>query len=180
MGGVFSSEPPTQEHVVLKDYQGTWYELAKYPFSWEPSGAHDTTATYTLAADGSMTIVNCQTIKDGGRVCSRGKAEPMDDSDAKLEVSFESPSRSDSKSKDGITWTGPPFPTTGDYWILETDYKTYSLVGHPQRKHLWILARQPSISAYEYGKLLKRLQRVYGYDTRRLVMTRHTHNLTTS
>jgi len=53
---------------------------------------------------------------------------------AKLEVSF---------MPDGLKWV--PF-TKGDYWILrvDEDYRT-ALVGTPNRKYLWLLARTPAI-----------------------------------
>lgn len=53
------------------------------------------------------------------------------------------------------------WPIKGDYKIihLEPDYSV-AVVGHPNRKNVWILARQPSISAPLYSDLILQLQQL--------------------
>ena len=62
----------------------------------------------------------------------------------------------------------------GDYWILELDREyRYALVGDPARRCLWVLAREPAMDGAVYDGLAAAAVRL-GYDTRRLVRTRHT------
>jgi len=69
------------------------------------------------------------------------------------------------------TWFSGVLPNVakGPYWILyvDDDYKT-ALVGSPDRKYLWLLARKPDISAAQSEKLL-RIAREKGYNLNRLV-----------
>jgi apolipoprotein D and lipocalin family protein len=62
-----------------------------------------------------------------------------------------------------------PGMTKGDYWVLYVDerYQT-ALVGNPDRKHLWILSRTPTVTAVVRESLLAKA-RQQGYDTSRLV-----------
>ena len=47
-------------------------------------------------------------------------------------------------------------PFSGDYWIIGLDEKSYAwaLVGHPSRRFLWILSREPRMSEDRYAKIV--------------------------
>jgi apolipoprotein D and lipocalin family protein len=47
-------------------------------------------------------------------------------------------------------------PFAGDYWIIGLDEKNYSwaLVGHPSRRFLWILSRQPTMPESLYRQIV--------------------------
>ncbi|MFN8279729.1 MAG: lipocalin family protein [Saprospiraceae bacterium] len=47
----------------------------------------------------------------------------------------------------------------GKYWIIDLapDY-CYAVVGHPNRKYLWILSRTPQMDQSVYNGILKRLE----------------------
>jgi apolipoprotein D and lipocalin family protein len=62
-----------------------------------------------------------------------------------------------------------PFLTKGKYWILYVDqaYQT-AIVGTPDRKYLWILARTPRIEEERYRDLVSRCQ-ILGFNTDRLI-----------
>ncbi|WP_207099441.1 lipocalin family protein [Paracoccus shandongensis] len=121
----------TVAHVDLSRYGGTWFEICRLPLKWEPRGARDVTATYGLDGDGSIRVDNRCLDEDGKPTQALGQARPVDDSNARLEVSF---------LPEYLRWI--PF-TKGDYWILRLaeDYSV-SLVGTPDRRHLWLLARR--------------------------------------
>src|SRR3954469_14666790 len=88
----------TVHYVDLDQYLGTWYEIAAFPQSFE-KGCAGTTATYTLADDGTINITN-SCIVDGQPKISEGKAIIADKkTNAKLEVQF--------------VW-----PFSGKYWII--------------------------------------------------------------
>lgn len=148
--------PETVRAVELERYVGRWYEIASIPQSFQ-RGCVDTTATYTLREDGEIGVANrCVRPLYGAKVSEiEGRARVVDPtSRAKLEVSF-----------------FPPF--WGDYWIIELDRNyRYAAVGSPSRDTLWILAREPSMRPDVYRRLLQRL-REKGFETKRLVRTRH-------
>ncbi|WP_207434246.1 lipocalin family protein [Sabulibacter ruber] len=144
---------PTVASVDLQRYAGKWYEIALIPNRFE-KGCHCTTAQYSQK-DGYVEVRNtCRkdspTGKDDGAL---GKAFPVEGSNnAKLRVQF--------------FW-----PFWGDYWILDLapDY-SHALVGSPDRKYLWILARSRQLAPSIYQQLEQKAQGL-GFDTRLLVKT---------
>ncbi len=149
------SGPPlrTVDRVDLTRYMGRWYEIATIPMSFQ-KGCVGVTATYTLRADGDVDVVNTcrKETLDGEERSADGKAWSVDPSNAKLEVRF--------------FW-----PFHGSYWIidLDPDYR-WAVVGHPDRKYLWILSRTPQMDPATYDAILGRL-RAQEYDTSLLVKT---------
>jgi len=149
------SGPPlrTVEKVDLSRYAGTWYEIATIPMSFQ-KGCVAVTATYTPLPDGEIEVVNrCRKERlDGPERSATGKAWPVDATNARLEVRF--------------FW-----PFKGDYWIIDLgpDYE-YAVVGHPERKYLWILSRTPAMDEKTYEAILSRL-REQSYDLSRLERT---------
>ncbi len=142
--------------VDITRYAGTWYEIARYPNSFQ-KGCTATTATYTLRDDGKISVVNrCRVDSPGGREKkAEGRAWVVDPAtNAKLQVSF--------------FW-----PFRGNYWIiqLDPDYR-YAVVGSPSRKYLWILSRTPKLDHALYQGILEKLPE-QGYDPARLLTTPH-------
>ena len=68
-------------------------------------------------------------------------------------------------------WFSRLFPglTRGEYWVLylDDDYRT-ALVGHPNRKYLWLLSRTPEVDAATRERLLG-VARGQGYDVSQLI-----------
>ena len=62
---------------------------------------------------------------------------------------------------------GPVGPRS-EYWVHWTDYNTYSIVGGPSGKYLWLLSRNPTIKAKDVEPILDVI-RGFGYDTDKLV-----------
>jgi apolipoprotein D and lipocalin family protein len=62
----------------------------------------------------------------------------------------------------------------GDYWILglASDY-SWAVVGSPDRKYLWVLARTPALEAGGFASAVA-AARTNGFDVERLVRTSHT------
>ena len=140
-------------HVDLKKYLGKWYEIAHLPARFQ-EGCDDTTATYALSEDGSISVLN-ECIKDGKAKQAKGKAKLVDkDSGAKLKVTF--------------FW-----PFYGDYWIINLgkDYD-YSVVGTPNRKYLWILCRTPKMDDKLYSQLIE-FVKSKGFNVNNLIITSH-------
>jgi len=142
----------TVAHVDLQRYLGTWYEIARKPMRYEDATARDITATYELDADGAVRVVNSCLDADGEVDVAEGRATPVDDANARLEVTF---------LPRGLRWI--PF-AKGDYWILrlDEDYTT-ALVGEPDRKYLWLLHRSPRMDFAAKNEWLE-FARMRGYD----------------
>ena len=154
MGKEPSSPLTTVSHVDLNRYMGEWYEIARYPNSFQ-KGCVGSKATYTLLDDGKVSVLNeCYDGSFSGKLRSaKGKAWVIDKkTNAKLKVSF--------------FW-----PFSGDYWIIDLgkNYE-YAVVGHPKRKYLWILSRTKTMEEKVYKAILSRLKDKQ-YDTSKLIKT---------
>lgn len=145
----------------LERYLGTWYEIARLPMRHQPEDGTDISATYTLEEEGKVRVAN-RMRRDGEVEESIGQATPVDATNARLEVSF---------LPQGLRWI--PF-TKGDYWVLkiEPDYSV-ALVGEPERRYLWLLARHPHLDEATRTRYLAHAQ-AQGYDLSGLIHTPHT------
>ena len=119
--------------VDLERYAGLWYEVAKIPNRFQKQCARGTTAEYTLREDGRISVVNRCFKNDGSLDDANGVAKVIDTStNAKLEVSFVS----------FLGWR----PFWGDYWVIGLDENyEWVVVGTPDRKYGWVLARTPTL-----------------------------------
>lgn len=132
---MITSELEVVSKVDLNRYLGKWYEIAHLPAKFQ-EGCEQTTATYTLREDGTISVLN-ECTRNGKHSQSKGKAKVADKaSGAKLKVTF--------------FW-----PFYGDYWIIKLgENYEYSVVGSPDLKYLWILSRTPQMDEKLYGDLL--------------------------
>jgi apolipoprotein D and lipocalin family protein len=141
--------------VDIDRYLGRWYEIARYPNSFQKE-CEAVTATYTKREDGLIKVVNACGAVEGSRPREAvGRAKVVDpQSNAKLKVSFFGP-----------FW--------GDYWIidLKDDYSR-AIVGEPSGGYLWVLARDPAITEEERADIIATLDRL-GYPAEPLHFTRH-------
>jgi len=147
---------PTVPSLDLDRYAGQWYEIARYPNSFERDCARDVTATYTRNTDGTVTVVNACRKADGSVMSAQGQAR-MAVPPSKLEVRF---------APAWLSWL--PF-VWGDYWVIDlADDYSYSVVGEPSRDYLWILARDPRLPDATLDRIVAKLPAL-GYDPERLV-----------
>ncbi|MFC1827583.1 lipocalin family protein [Thermodesulfobacteriota bacterium] len=141
----------TVNFVDINRYIGEWYEIARYEHRFQ-KGCVGSKAIYSLRDDGKITVVNeCFEKSFSGNIRSvKGKAWVVDkQSNAKLKVSF--------------FW-----PFAGDYWVIDLgENYEYAVVGHPDRKYLWILSRTPEMDEKVYNEILARLEK-QDYDTTKL------------
>jgi len=64
-------------------------------------------------------------------------------------------------------------PKEGNYWILHVDENYQeAIVGTPDRKYLWLLARSPKVFEQNYAALVARANQL-GFDTSRLLRDPH-------
>jgi len=144
----------TVKNVNIGKYLGTWYEVARFPHSFEKN-LDRVTATYSVREDGKIKVENTGYLPDGKQKTAIGKAYIPDASDAsRLKVSF--------------FWI-----FYGDYFILELDEKNYqwAMVGSGTSDYLWILSRAPKLDDKIYAELLNRAGS-RGYDLSKLIKVR--------
>jgi apolipoprotein D and lipocalin family protein len=154
--GMMKGLPPLKvvTFVDLNRYAGTWYEIARYPNRFQ-KGCVGTTAIYNIRKDGRIDVLNqCRKGTLDGEISSvKGTAWVVDNkTNAKLKVSF--------------FW-----PFSGHYWIIDLgENYEYAVVGHPDRKYLWILSRTPKMNEKTYDHILQNLKFQF-YDIDKLIRT---------
>ena len=159
--GSTTHEPPmAAAEVDLQRFAGDWYEVARLPFHEEGVMAGDVTTAYVLEGPTAVRIINRCRRSDGSVDVAEGVARVIDPvAGSKLEVSY---------APSALKWV--PW-VWSEYWILhvDSDYRV-ALVGTPDRRHLWLLARNAQLSQMEYQRLLNQV-RNQGYDPARLKRT---------
>ena len=150
--------PVTAGTVDLSRYSGRWYEIARLPMRFQKAN-EAAIAEYGAKADGTISVHNIAVRPDGSQRDIRGYAKVLNPPEnTKLTVRFK-------------TWFGPliPVPKEGNYWILHVDeHYQEAIVGTPNRKYLWLLARTPTIPEARYKALVARADQL-GFDTARLL-----------
>ncbi len=137
--------------VDVERYMGLWYEIARYPTSFQKD-CEGTTAEYMLREDGRVDVLNtCRFgTKDGEPRSAEAVARVMDGSNgARIFVNF----------------APVPLPAgRGNYWIihLDEDYQ-HALVGEPSGRFLWMLSRTPVVKP-EVREELNAAAVAAGYD----------------
>jgi len=143
--------------VDLSRYAGLWYEIGRYENGFE-RGCEGVTAEYTRRDDGLVGVLNTcrQGGVDGPVKTVEGRARVVPDSgDARLKVSF----------------FGPFY--LGDYWVLDhADDYSWSIVGEPSGRYLWLMSRTAKPSQEVRATILNRAAEL-GYDLALLHQTRH-------
>ena len=138
-------------------YLGTWYEIAKYPNSFQKKCVANTQANYSLLADGQLQVVN-RCVQANGQISEAvGAARQLGETGSpKLKVRF------------APAWLSFIPAVWGDYWVIDLD-PAYQLaaVAEPKREYLWILSRTPKVDNTSYQALLGRLTEK-GFDINKL------------
>jgi len=159
--------PVTAGTVDLSRYSGRWFEIARLPMRFQKAN-EAAIAEYGTNADGTISVHNIAIRPDGSQRDIRGYAKVLNPPvNTKLTVRFK-------------TWFGPliPVPKEGNYWILHVDeHYQEALVGTPNRKYLWLLARTPTISEARYAALVTKADQL-GFDTSRLLKDPHRQGIT--
>ncbi len=149
----------TVAQVDLELYAGKWFEIARYPHSFE-KGLVGVTATYSLKPNGRIEVLN-QGFK-GSLNGKRSKAKAW----AKVPNPLEP-----GKLKVYFFW-----PFGADYYILDLDENyQWALVGSSSMNYLWILSRTPQMPNEVYNQILKKVMEL-GYDIEKLELVEQPQN----
>ena len=150
--------PVTAAHVDLSRYAGRWYEIARLPMPFQKIN-EAATSEYGSLPNGTLSVHNIAIRPGGSQHDIHGYAEVLNPPEnTKLAVHFS-------------TWFAPfiPISEEGNYWILYID-KNYeeAIVGTPNRKYLWILARTSKIPDHKLQDLLQKTGHL-GFDLSKMI-----------
>lgn len=166
VGALAQTAPVAQQPLTpiaaleVPRYMGTWYEIAKYPNSFQKKCVANTQARYSLLGDGQLQVVNRCRLADGQTSEAVGAAKQQGDaSSPRLKVRF------------APAWLSFIPMVWGDYWVVDLD-PAYQLaaVAEPEREYLWILSRTPTVDSKSYQALLARLTQ-QGFDIGKLELS---------
>jgi apolipoprotein D and lipocalin family protein len=143
----------SQANFDPERYQGLWYEIARFPVSFQ-EGCTGVTATYALRPDGTISVEN--TCRDGS----------LDGRERRIAGS----ARITGPGRLSVRFDDVPF-VNAPYWVLWVDegYRT-AVVGVPSGRAGWILNRDPQIPQDRFRAALQVLD-FNGYDVARIVKT---------
>ncbi|MBT8343689.1 MAG: lipocalin family protein [Sulfurovum sp.] len=145
------------ENFKLTQYLGTWYEIARLEHRFE-KGMEAISATYSMREDGGVKVLN-KGYKTAEKEWNEaeGKAYFVKSPDkAFLKVSF----------------FGPFY---GSYIVMDTDYKTYTMISGPDLSYFWILSRTPTLEEKTLNRLLDQAKDA-GFDTSVLIYPNQSKN----
>ena len=152
--------PATATRVDLSRYTGRWFEIARLPMAFQKAD-EAAIAEYGANADGTISVHNIAIRPDGTQHDIRGYAKVLNPPEnTKLAVRFS-------------TWFGPLIrvPKEGNYWVFHVDENYQeAIVGTPDRKYLWLLARTPALPQQKYDAMLAKAERL-GFDVARIIKT---------
>jgi len=153
LGAPQAAPPPRAVDAIdPARYAGKWYEIARLPTPLQRRCVGDATVEYTAAPDNALHINNRCRAKDGSIASMSGLAVAAKDATgAQYQADFLQPA--------------------AQYWIigLDGDYR-WAVVGGPDRKTLWILARTPQMPADQLQQALE-AARAQGYPLDELLYT---------
>ncbi|MBN1989483.1 MAG: lipocalin family protein [Bacteroidales bacterium] len=142
----------TVKDVDIERFLGTWYEIARFPHSFEKDLV-GVTATYSLKSNGNLSVLN-----QGYKGSLNGKH-----SKAKAFAKIPDPNNT-GRLKVYFFW-----PFGADYLVLDLDKDNYSyaLIGSSAPNYLWILGRTPQMDKQTYQMLVDKAK-LLGYDISKL------------
>lgn len=138
------------ENFKVSEYLGTWYEIVRLEHRFE-KGMEAISATYSMREDGGVKVLN------------RGyKSVEKEWNEAEGKAFFvKSPDVGFLK----VSFFGPFY---GSYIVMDTDYKTYTMISGPDLSYFWILSRTPTLDKKILGRLLAKAKEA-GFDTSKLI-----------
>jgi apolipoprotein D and lipocalin family protein len=152
--GPVPNKPVTK--VDLNRFGGKWYSLYSIPTPFDKNSCQ-TTTIYTLNKDGYFNVYTYgKKTTDNELHTYNSKLFPVEGSgNGQLKAQF--------------LW---PFKV--DYWVIElADDYSYVVVGHPDRKFLFVMARKPWMDKKLYADIVNRCKEK-GYDVSKLTCQNHT------
>ncbi len=161
---VLSSSEPLKvvSNLDPARYAGEWFEIARLPNRFQTRCAGDVAARYSVRPGGGFDVVNRCKQADGKASEAAGVARTVKGAPSSvLQVRF-----------------APAFlsflpQVWGDYQVIALDdAHTHAVIGTPDRKYLWLLARTAAVDAAVYDTLIAAAA-AQGFDVSKIVKTPH-------
>lgn len=125
--------PQSASDIELGRYMGRWYEIASFPNILQ-KGCRCTSSNYEIEDESIIVKNRCLKGIELKTIEGRGWVVPGSNQ-SQLKVQF--------------IW-----PIKRNYWIIYVDASYQeAIVGTPDKKHLWVLARNPQVSKHIYQQL---------------------------
>ncbi len=141
------SEMKTVAHVDIERFMGDWYVIANIPTFIE-KGATNAIESYKLGYNGTI-----ETTFTFFKDSPSGKKKTY------KPTGFIKNKETNAEWKMQFLW---PFKMPFLIIDLDEDY-SYTVIGIPSRKYVWIMARDPIMNENQYDDILNRLSDI-GYD----------------
>jgi apolipoprotein D and lipocalin family protein len=142
------------DKLDLAKFGGKWYSLASIPTMYD-KGSRETTTNYSLTKDGYYSVVT---------TCKKGEKDEIKTYKSKLFTA----DNTDGEMQAQFLW---PFKV--DYWVIElADDYSYTVVGHPDHKFLFIMSRKPNMDKKLYEEIVARCK-ARGYEVDKIVSQHH-------
>jgi apolipoprotein D and lipocalin family protein len=142
-----SSPPPLKkvDSVNINKFMGRWYVIANIPTFIE-EGAHNAVETYTWNEKENRIDVLFEFNQDS----FGGKKKKLP------QKAFIFDKQTNSEWRIQMFW-----PLKFPYYIIDLaeDY-SYTVIGLPSRKYLWIMARTPSLDEKTYEEIVSRVKKL--------------------
>ncbi|WP_295653112.1 lipocalin family protein [uncultured Mucilaginibacter sp.] len=156
---LFTSFIPAPNKPVAKldlaKFSGKWYSLYSIPTPFDKD-SYQTTTVYTLNADG---YYNVHTY---GRKTTDNFTHTFDSKLFPIEGS------NNGHLKAQFIW-----PFRVDYWVIDlADDYSWAVVGHPDKKFLFIMSRKPIMDKNLYCQIVERCKQM-GYPVEKLTCQNH-------
>ena len=134
-------------------YLGKWYEAARLPTPAQPAKTLATAEYSAGEKEGEVIVVNTAYSTEGKQLATiKGEAQLQPGNPPRLIVSF-----------------GPVAPKEPNYYVIHVDEKyQYAVVGRPNRKSLFILARTVPVSENQIAELVE-IAKKAGFPTDKLI-----------
>ncbi len=134
------------QHVDLQKYSGKWYIIGSIPTRFDKKWKY-TTESYSVREDGNIDVLTTYVKHDVGKTSTLMSKGFPDDKTNNVEWKVQ------------FIW-----PFKADYLIeeLAPDY-SYVVVGHPDKKYLYIMNRSGKMNNDLYTAIAERC-RLKGYD----------------
>ena len=150
----------TDKNIDLQRFMGDWYVIGSIPIDFffaSEAGAHNAVESYALNDDGSIdTRYRFRKNSFDGPVKSFNPTGFVHNTETNAEWRMQ------------FLW---PFKSAYLIVYLDDDYSK-TIIGVPNRKYIWIMARSPDLSEAEYQELLD-ISAAAGYDLDEIVRIPH-------
>lgn len=141
--------------IDYQKFSGKWYSLYSIPTLMDKNWKQ-TIEVYTLIDDEHFDVLT-----------TYHKEDRPEEKSITSKIFFDN-ERPDGDMKAQFLW---PFKI--GYWIIElADDYSHVVIGHPEEKYLFIMAREPKIESELLKEIIERCRQM-GYDTGSLVSQEH-------